>query len=168
MNVNLVLQTITISGISAGPNSGSYSILVQNIIDADTIYCASLTATSSGYDITNAMSCALSYVNPIYIECNYFSVVPTLTTVTAADGSQSRTLALQVSFLKDNVFPFTLLSVDTTGLIRKTMLLSFGSIASYLFFHILYYSCVDGNNGYCRSNPNAFYFSFRRFCSRVH
>ena len=71
------------------------------------------------------MSCAVNnYVNPIYIECNFFSVVPTLTTVTAADGSQSRTLVLKVSFLKDNVFPFTLLSVDTMGLIRKIFPLS--------------------------------------------
>ena len=78
-----------------------------------------MTPTSSGYDIASAMSCAVNYVNPIYVECSRFSVVPTLTTVTAADGSQSRTLVLVVSFLKDNVIPFSLLSVDTTEIIRK-------------------------------------------------
>jgi hypothetical protein len=119
MNGTLIPQTVTISGISADLNSGSYSILVQNLIDADTIYCTELTTTSSGYAIANAMSCALRFVNPIYIECKYFSVIPTLTTVTAADGSQSRTLVLEVKFLKDNEFPFTFLAVDTSGLIRK-------------------------------------------------
>lgn len=55
-------------------------------------------------------------IDPTLTECSSFAVDKKVATITALDGTKSYTVTIAVTFVKDNIIPFTLLDVNTGNL----------------------------------------------------
>lgn len=110
---------MTISGIQTGDgiDSGYFGIILQGNQNTDTVNYALFTLQTSGSDIAYTMQTAVLNNVPYYeIECYSFYVTKSLSTIKLSDGTFSTTLILSITFVHDNLYPYTLLEVDPNGL----------------------------------------------------